>query len=88
MKGGRLTVWRWTDDPGLRAVIGIDVSDRLAECKPWLALAYGTTCLAAAIYLSVQHVWPMALIWAVWSVVAVRRWFWMQPWVRKFAKRR
>jgi hypothetical protein len=87
MRGSRFTMCHWADDPAVRACIGVDVADWLAERNSWPALVYGTACLAAAVYLSVHHIWPMALIWAVWSMVAFRRWLRTQPWAGKFTRR-
>lgn len=41
----------------------------------WFTLAFAGACLLASAYGFLQGAWPFGLVEAVWSVVALRRWW-------------
>lgn len=43
--------------------------------SPWFVLAFACSCVMASIYGFVQGAWPFGLVEAVWSVVALKRWW-------------
>ena len=46
----------------------------LEERSPWFVLAFAGACAASALYGLLIRAWPFAVIEAVWSAVALRRW--------------
>ena len=68
----RLTIF------GLFAVTAMLVCYAFEDRSPWFVLAFAAACLLASIYGFLQGAWPFGLIEAVWSLVALRRW-WMRP---------
>jgi hypothetical protein len=38
-------------------------------------LAFAASCLLASVYGFLQGAWPFGLVEAVWSVIAIRRWW-------------
>lgn len=47
----------------------------------WCVLAFAVSCIMASVYGFLQGAWPFGLVEAVWSVVAMRRW-----WLRRRAE--
>jgi hypothetical protein len=47
----------------------------LERRSPWFILAFGGACVLGSIYGFLQGAWPFGLVEAVWSIVAVRRWW-------------
>jgi hypothetical protein len=41
----------------------------------WFILAFAGACLLGSVYGFLQGAWPFGLVEAVWSGVAVRRWW-------------
>jgi len=41
----------------------------------WFVLAFAFSCVMASIYGFMQGAWPFGLVEAVWSLVALRRWW-------------
>jgi hypothetical protein len=41
----------------------------------WFVLAFAVSCVMASIYGFMQGAWPFGLVEAVWSLVALRRWW-------------
>ena len=60
---------------GLFAVSAMLVSYAFEDRSPWFILAFAVACVLGSIYGFVQGAWPFGLIEAVWSVVAMRRWW-------------
>ena len=46
--------------------------------SPAYVLAFAAACLMASLYGFLQGAWPFGIVEAVWSAIAVRRW-----WLRK-----
>ena len=63
---------------GLFAVTLMVVCYALERRSPWFVLAFAGACVLASIYGFLQGAWPFGLVEAVWSAVALRRW-WLQP---------
>jgi hypothetical protein len=41
----------------------------------WFVLAFAFSCALGSVYGFLQGAWPFGLVEAVWSVVALRRWW-------------
>lgn len=44
----------------------------------WFVLAFAISCIMASAYGFLQGAWPFGIVEAVWSAVAIRRW-----WIRR-----
>jgi len=60
---------------GLLAVTAMLVCYALEERSAWLILAFAFACALGSIYGFLQGAWPFGLVEAVWSLVALRRWW-------------
>lgn len=60
---------------GLLAVTAMLVFYALEKRSPWFILAFAGACILASIYGFLQGAWPFGLVEAVWSIVALRRWW-------------
>jgi hypothetical protein len=60
---------------GLLAVTAMMVCYALENRSHWFILAFGGSCILGSIYGFLQGAWPFGLVEAVWSVVAVKRWW-------------
>lgn len=60
---------------GLFAVTAMLVFYALEERGPAYVLAFAGACALGSIYGFLQGAWPFGIVEAVWSVVAVRRWW-------------
>jgi hypothetical protein len=47
----------------------------LEKRSDWFILAFAASCVLASIYGFLQGAWPFGIVEAVWSVVALRRWW-------------
>ena len=65
----RLTVF------GIFAVTAMLVCYSLEKRSDWFVLAFAASCVLASIYGFLQGAWPFGIVEAVWSVVALRRWW-------------
>jgi len=63
---------------GLVAVTGMLVFYALEPRSAWFILAFAASCALGSVYGFLQGAWPFGVIEAIWSVVALRRW-----WVRR-----
>jgi len=63
---------------GLFAVSTMMIFYALERRSRWLTLAFAGSCVLASMYGFLQGAWPFGIVEAVWSVVAVRRW-WQTP---------
>lgn len=75
MKSVQSTAPDFSDDAGLRAVTGASLCDSLERRGPWLVLAFGLACVVWSAYMRSVQAWILGVVPAVWSVVAIRRWF-------------
>ena len=61
---------------GLFAVTAMLVFYALEKRSRWYILAFAGSCMLGSAYGFLQGAWPFGLIEAIWSVVAIHRW-WM-----------
>lgn len=62
---------------GLFAVTLMVVCYALERRSPWFILTFAGACILGSIYGFLQGAWPFGLVEAVWSAIALRRW-WLQ----------
>jgi hypothetical protein len=60
---------------GLVAVALMLVCYALEDRSRWFILAFSGSCLLASAYGFLQGAWPFGLVEAIWSMVALRRWY-------------
>ncbi|HUB68583.1 MAG TPA: hypothetical protein VL981_13945 [Candidatus Methylacidiphilales bacterium] len=60
---------------GLFAVTVMLVCYACEDYSPWFILAFAAGCVLGSIYGFLQGAWPFGLVEAIWSVVALRRWW-------------
>jgi hypothetical protein len=60
---------------GLVAVSLMLVCYALESRSPWFVLGFAAACALGSVYGFLQGAWPFGIVEALWSVVAVRRWF-------------
>jgi hypothetical protein len=60
---------------GLFAVSSMLVSYALEDRSHWFVLLFAVACALGSAYGFLQGAWPFGLVEAVWSAVAVRRWW-------------
>jgi hypothetical protein len=60
---------------GLLAVILMLLFYMLENRGRWYILAFAGACALGSAYGFLQGAWPFGLVEAVWSVVAIRRWW-------------
>jgi len=60
---------------GLFAVTAMLVFYALEKRSAWFILAFALACALGSVYGFLQGAWPFGAVEAVWSVVALRRWW-------------
>ncbi len=65
---------------GLFAVSAMLICYACEARSPWFILAFAVSCALGSIYGFLQCAWPFGLVEAIWSLVALRRWW--QAWRR------
>jgi hypothetical protein len=60
---------------GLLAVTLMLVFYSLEKRNCWYTLAFAGACALGSVYGFLQGAWPFGFIEAIWSLVAVRRWW-------------
>jgi hypothetical protein len=60
---------------GLFAVTLMLVCYALEDRSTWFILAFAGACLLGSAYGFLQGAWPFGVLEAVWSIVALRRWW-------------
>jgi len=60
---------------GLFAVLSMLVFYALENRSHWFILAFAGSCVLSSIYGFLQGAWPFGGVEAVWSLVALRRWW-------------
>lgn len=63
---------------GLFAVSMMLVCYALEERSRWFVLGFAGACALGSIYGFLQGAWPFGAVEAIWSLVALRRW-WRTP---------
>jgi hypothetical protein len=65
----------WLTVFGLFAVSGMLVCYALEDHSRWFVFGFAITCALGSTYGFLQGAWPFGLIEAIWSIVALRRWW-------------
>jgi hypothetical protein len=60
---------------GLFAVTAMLISYTLEKRSPWFVFAFALACVLASVYGFLQGAWPFGFVEAIWSVIALRRWW-------------
>jgi hypothetical protein len=60
---------------GLFAVTAMLVCYAFEKRSLWFVLGFAVACALGSIYGFLQGAWPFGLVEAVWSFVALRRWW-------------
>ncbi len=60
---------------GLLAVTAMLVTYALEERSPWYVFGFAVACALGSIYGFLQGAWPFGLVEAIWSLVALRKWW-------------
>jgi hypothetical protein len=60
---------------GLFAVTAMLVTYALEDRSSWFILAFAAACILGSAYGFLQGAWPFGLVEAIWSAVALRRWW-------------
>jgi hypothetical protein len=60
---------------GLFAVTAMLVTYAFEQRRPSFVLAFAAACALGSVYGFLQGAWPFGLVEAVWSIVALRRWW-------------
>ena len=60
---------------GLFAVTAMLIFYALEKRSQWFILAFAGSCLMASAYGFLQGAWPFGVVEAIWSVIAIRRWW-------------
>ncbi len=60
---------------GLFAVTAMLVTYALESRSRWFILAFAGSCVLGSVYGFLQGAWPFGLVEAIWSLVAIRRWW-------------
>lgn len=60
---------------GLFAVTAMLVCYAFENRSRWFILAFAAACVLGSIYGFLQGAWPFGVVEAIWSAVALRRWW-------------
>jgi hypothetical protein len=60
---------------GLFAVTAMLICYAMEKRSPWFVLGFAVACILGSTYGFLQGAWPFGLVEAVWSIVALRRWW-------------
>jgi hypothetical protein len=60
---------------GLVAVVAMLTFYAMEDRSPWFVFAFAGACVMASAYGFLQGAWPFGLVEAVWSLIALRRWW-------------
>jgi hypothetical protein len=60
---------------GLFAVTAMLVTYALERRSNWYILAFAGACALGSVYGFLQGAWPFGAVEAIWSLVAIRRWY-------------
>ena len=66
---------------GLFAVTAMLVTYTFEDQSTWFVLAFAFSCALGSVYGFLQGAWPFGLVEAIWSGIAVRRW-----WLKRMAE--
>ncbi len=65
----------WLTIFGLVAVTAMLVFYALESRSHWFILALAVACVLGSVYGFLQGAWPFGVIEAIWSLVAIHRWW-------------
>ena len=71
---------------GLFAVTAMLVTYALEARSPWFILAFALSCWLGSAYGFLQGAWPFGIVEAIWGLVALRRWWGIQPRRRRLSQ--
>jgi len=60
---------------GLFAVTAMLITYALEQRSAWFVLTFAFSCLLGSTYGFLQGAWPFGLVEAVWSGIALKRWW-------------
>ena len=60
---------------GLFAVTAMLIFYALEDRSHWYVLAFAAACALGSIYGFLQGAWPFGVVEAIWTLVAVNRWW-------------
>jgi hypothetical protein len=60
---------------GLVAVTAMLLCYALEPKSRWFVLGFAASCALGSLYGFLQGAWPFGLVEAIWSLVALRRWW-------------
>jgi hypothetical protein len=60
---------------GLFAVSAMLVTYALEKRSSWFIFAFAIACALGSVYGFMQGAWPFGLVEAIWSLVALKRWW-------------
>ena len=60
---------------GLFAVTAMLLTYAFEDKSHWLILAFAASCALGSVYGFLQGAWPFGLVEAVWTLVALHRWY-------------
>jgi hypothetical protein len=60
---------------GLFAVTAMLVCYAFEKRSRWFILGFSGACMLGSVYGFLQGAWPFGVVQAIWSVVALRRWW-------------
>ena len=60
---------------GLFAVTAMLICYALESRSRWFILAFAGSCVLGSVYGFLQGAWPFGVVEAVWSAVAIKRWW-------------
>ena len=60
---------------GLFAVTAMVVCYSFEHRSRWFVLGFAASCLLGSIYGFLQGAWPFGLVEALWSAIALRKWW-------------
>jgi hypothetical protein len=70
---------------GLFAVTAMLIFYALEKRSPWFILAFAVACSLGSVYGFLQGAWPFGVVEAVWSAVALWRWWQARVSLRHFS---
>ena len=60
---------------GLFAVSSMLICYAFEKRSPWFILGFAVACALGSIYGFLQGAWPFGVVEAIWSIVAMKRWW-------------
>jgi hypothetical protein len=60
---------------GLFSVTAMLVCYALEYRSHWFTLAFAASCMLGSLYGFLQGAWPFGVVEAIWTLVAIRKWF-------------